>query len=486
MREADGTIYFKEWLPDQPDLNNPGLTDVNNVIPAEGYFEPYRPLEATGNAIGGTPTGGIVTVSESGLTYIYGSSDNTGNSQIYEFQTPNWTAKAIAFGPSNNGFVDFVQYGNLVIAATKSEQPVALTVGATSSFSVIATSGTVPSANVVGAVGQFVVIGDTIWAATTGPSGHNYVHWSAIDDPRNWPVPNSATAIAAQSGAQELPNGLGNVRAIVGGDQYGLVFQQFGITRMTYIGGAAVFQFDLIESRKGAWAYRGVVNVGALTYFVSDQGFHVTDGVTVKDIGHGKVDKFFIEDLDVQWAQTNIRGAADFQRKIIYWLYPDDNSTNGAPNRIIAYNYAEDRWSKAAQEGRALFSGNGVVGGSDPDYKWGPLGFTTAGALAHFSATAGTATLVTAEIEPNSGGYSRTQGIKPHVAATVNAVTVAIGTRNDQITTPSFTSEVTANSRSGFCDFRSEARYHRARVTITGTFNAAQGLEFQVEPSGPV
>jgi hypothetical protein len=47
-----------------------------------------------------------------------------------------------------------------------------------------------------------------------------------------------------------------------------------------------------------------------------------------------------------------------------------------------------------------------------------------------------------------------------------------------------YTAESTANSRSGFCDFRSEARYHRARVTITGTFNAAQGIEVDAVWSG--
>jgi hypothetical protein len=76
------------------------------------------------------------------------------------------------------------------------------------------------------------------------------------------------------------------------------------------------------------------------------------------------------------------------------------------------------------------------------------------------------------------------QGIKPLVDVTLNAVTVAIGTRNDRSSSVSYTSETTANSRSGFANFRSEARYHRARLTITGTFNAAQGLEYEAVPSG--
>lgn len=39
-------IKFGEWLPDQPDLENKGVTVAENVIPA---FEGYRSLSSLGN-----------------------------------------------------------------------------------------------------------------------------------------------------------------------------------------------------------------------------------------------------------------------------------------------------------------------------------------------------------------------------------------------------------------------------------------------------
>ena len=39
-------IKFGEWLPDQPDLENRGVTVAQNVIPA---LEGYRSLNSLGN-----------------------------------------------------------------------------------------------------------------------------------------------------------------------------------------------------------------------------------------------------------------------------------------------------------------------------------------------------------------------------------------------------------------------------------------------------
>lgn len=65
-------------------------------------------------------------------------------------------------------------------------------------------------------------------------------------------------------------------------------------------------------------------------------------------------------------------------------------------------------------------------------------------------------------------------------------MTVAIGYRNDLGSSPTYTSEATANSRTGFSNFRIDAKYMRIRSTITGNFEKATGLEFSAKPSGSV
>jgi hypothetical protein len=43
------------------------------------------------------------------------------------------------------------------------------------------------------------------------------------------------------------------VQKVVGGE-YGLVFQERAVWKMTYIGSPVIFQFDLIERSRGAFA----------------------------------------------------------------------------------------------------------------------------------------------------------------------------------------------------------------------------------------
>lgn len=486
MKEADGTIYFKEWLPDLPDLDNPGLVEADNCRWVDGLYQDFRPLaRVTGSsgtamaAVNGTPHSGIYAYT-GGAADIYAASVITsGSSQIYRctssFFSGSWVTASATIGATVAGFA---QYGNLVIAAVEhAAQPCFVATAGSSTFATLgSTAGNSPGAYCVGIVNQFVVLG----AVATPPQ----VRWSGINAPLSWPTPSSATAIAQQSGAQTMNQAAGFVSAIAGGDQHGIVFQSTSITRMTYIGGSTVFQFDMIDNVNGTPQGKSVVQVGDLCYFGNETGFFVTDGVTVKDISKNRVSRYFLDRFNGYG--DSVRGALDEANRLIYWSFGTSSNDDDPNDRLLIYNYAEDKWSSASQTMRVFITGQEFPSGAGQSGPYRPYAFTSAQTLSSFSGTAGTATLTVGEGEWSRGGFSRVQGVKPLVDVTANAVTVAIGTRNDQATTPSYTSEVTANSRSGFCDFRSEARYHRARLTITGTFNAAQGLEFQVEPSGPV
>ena len=48
---------FGEWLPDLPDLDNPGLTEANNVIPSDGGYKPFRPLTSLSDPVPATSSG---------------------------------------------------------------------------------------------------------------------------------------------------------------------------------------------------------------------------------------------------------------------------------------------------------------------------------------------------------------------------------------------------------------------------------------------
>jgi hypothetical protein len=90
-----------------------------------------------------------------------------------------------------------------------------------------------------------------------------------------------------------------------------------------------------------------VVKVGNLIFYLGIDGFYVFDGNSSTSIGANKVDKTFYDDLDLSY-QSRIYGTADFDKQIIYWLYPASGNSSGRGNKILCYNYspsAKNRWS---------------------------------------------------------------------------------------------------------------------------------------------
>lgn len=144
------------------------------------------------------------------------------------------------------------------------------------------TVSTLGGARCCGTVGRFIV---------AAPASSAYdVRWCAIDDPTDWPTPNTDDARSKQAGQQPLSPEHGWVTAIAGNDFYGYVFQERAITKMTYVGGDVVFAFDTFEEDRGCERTGMMVAVDDMVFFKSDRGYHVVQDGQVTDIGYGKVD----------------------------------------------------------------------------------------------------------------------------------------------------------------------------------------------------
>lgn len=458
-------VVFKEWLPDLPELNNPGLIEASNVLPSDGGYTPFLPLN---NAYGTAPAAVVGAFVCNGATK--GSSDVYVSAGLKYYKTndtgpgPYTTLGSLTAGQ----FGVFTQIENIVFAAAGDAHKLAQnTIGSLSPFAAITAA---PYADAIGVVGQFLVAGGLYadaGAGTIEAIKSNYIQWSSIDQPLEWPTPGSDTAIASQSGEQALYEQNGPVFAIHGGDQYGLIFQRGAITRMTYIGGVAVFQFDLIDNTQGLFYKNGSVKVGNLVYFISSLGFCRTDGSQVQRIGEGKVDQHWFNNPGT----NTVTCAWDAALGLVRF---------GNGSYVYHYNPNTGNWTVATQSHTFLITPAPNLG--NRQYA---LGFNSSSPpiLGIFAATAGSAVFTTGEFEPSPGGFSRIKGVKPLVADAAT-MTVAIGTRNDLNSSVSYTSEVTPTTRTGYSDFRSEARYMRARVTITGSFTKAVGIDALVEQSG--
>lgn len=471
----DGTIQFKDWLPDQPDLNNPGLTEALNVVPVGGMdsgYQPYLPLSTSGTAMTAASfpqvsiLAGAVNASHP-FVYVSSSQGDLWQATAASLPAPTFTN----YGPGiTQPSLALCQYNNLMIASIQLHGLYQQTVGGTSTFTAITSS---PHVSVLGVIGQFLVGGNVEAAPNSYP---HLLVWSSIGAPTDWPAPGSDSALASQSGEQFLHFENGDITGIFGGDQWGIIFQQNAITRVTYIGGGVVFQFDTLSGGIGMDILNAGVKIGGKVYFVCSRGFYATDGVTVDPIGEGKVNL---------WWQGQVGGfigfggapsasvAVDWGNKIIYWYFS---------SKVVMYNYETNRFSHATDANLTLM----VMHNLDSFSPLGVIGIGTDNKFGRFIGTPGTATLTTGENEPNPGGFAYISGVKPLVGATTNALTCAVGTRTDQQATPTYTSDTTVNSRTGFSDVRVESRYARARLKVSGTFVDALGAQFLSHPTGQV
>ncbi|GAG24150.1 unnamed protein product, partial [marine sediment metagenome] len=250
-----------------------------------------------------------------------------------------WQDVSVAGGYSvpSDDLWSFTQWGNQILAVNIDDPTQTYTMGTSALFANLA--GSPPQARQIAVVRDFVVVGDT-WDGVDGFQTQR-VRWSAIGDPTSWTV-----SAATQSDFQDLSGPNGTVKKVIGGE-FGTIFQERAITRMTYVGSPAIFQFDTIEESRGTPASGSVVKLGRNIFYLGDDGFYVFDGVQSTPISHNKISKTFLDDLDTDYYHR-ITAALDPINQIIMWSYPGSGNSNGTPNRVVSFNYSQDakyRWS---------------------------------------------------------------------------------------------------------------------------------------------
>lgn len=476
-------VSFGEWLPDQPALGNPGLTTANNVLPSDSGYAPFNPLatlRAGSFTLSGIPRGGFCAqIGVNTNQNIYAAT----NANVFVADSGGGTFNSITTGLTtlkSGAEWSFEQFDNLVFAAHQNAGLIYHTTGTLSTMTAVTGVTTPNSPAFIWKIGRFLVIGN-LGAATGRPST---IQWSAIDQPTNFPTPNSATAIATQSGEQILDVLDGEVVGGFAGDQHGVIYQTGAITRMTYVGPPVVFQFDKIDQKKGSIRKRGWANSGQTGYFLGSDGFYKTDGVNVIPFGEGRIDKTFLSRLDTDSAPGSVTATAqvetafDLQNRNIIWSFPQ--SATVYANRVFCFNIDRDRWTSADQIMRTFIEPS-VSLSTD-----GLYAFNSSNVLCKFNGAPGTATITTGDLELNPGGRAFVSGIKPNIesSGTAPVTTVRLGSRSDLGTAPSFTATTVPTTRTGFADFRVDAKYHRAETQIVGNFDKATGVEFNAVPTG--
>ena len=467
-------IPLGEWLPDQPGVAG-SVTDAKNCYPVANGYAPF-PGEADYSDAAAQDLLITFAGKYAGATNLFAA----GATQLYKFDSTDASLDAL----TTTGYTavegwDVTQFGAKMILANGQDKLQAYEIGISTYFGDLAAAA--PTAKFVTVVRDFVV------AANDG-TDTSKVYWSDINDETDW-----TPGAASQSDTQIIPDG-GDITGLAGGE-YGLVFLERAIYRMSYTGSPFFFQFDAISRSLGCISNGSIAQYGGMTYFLADDGFYACDGQNTKPIGVEKVNRWFFENVIPSQIPTGMAATVDPIRKLIVWKF----NTTFASKYLLIYSIDLDRWSyvettatsvsyvltpsatleqvdnysasidaleipldsRVFAGGQLLFAG--VVGAK----------------IVAFSGQPKTANITTGDI---SEGRSTVTLVRPTVDG--GSGSVAIASRdllNEQV---EFGSNVPADSENRV-SIRSNGEYHRLRLTPTGdNWKTAVMLEVDVTKQG--
>lgn len=468
-------IKFGEWLPDQPGVTG-AVTDAKNCYPVANGYAPF-PSEA--NYSDDAAQALLITFAGKfgGATTLFAA----GATQIYKFDSNDASLDAA----TTTGYTavqgwDVTQFGAKIILANGQDKLQAWELNSSTNFADL--DAAAPTAKFVTVVKDFVV------AANVPGGEENKVYWSDINDETDW-----TPGAASQSDFQIMPDG-GDITGLAGGE-YGLIFLERAIYRMTYAGSPFFFQFDAISRSLGCISNGSIAQYGGLTYFLADDGFYSCDGQSVKSIGAERVNRWFFENAVPGDISSGMSATVDPIRKLVIWRF----SGTFATKYLLIYSIDLDRWSYAITTttsiafvltpsatleqvdnysasidaleipldsavfagGRLLFAG---VSGSK---------------IIAFSGQPKTANITTGDI---AIGRSTVTLARPTVDG--GSCSIAVSSRDLLNETIEFGTDVAADAENRV-SLRSNGEYHRLRLTPTGAnWTTAVGLSVDVTKQG--
>lgn len=454
-------INFSEWMPDQPGISG-ALTDAKNVVSlAIGYGPLPLPVNYSAEASealtavvsGKTPDGG---------TKLFAS----GATKIFDVSAVGaLTDVSKSGGYSGSGRFRFTQFGNTIIGTNFAEKLQAYTLGTSTAFADLSASA--PVAKYITVVRDFVV---TAYVDDSGVKPTR-VKWSAINDETDW-----VDSVTTQSDFQDIPDG-GHIVGIRGGE-FGLVFLEKSIHRMSYAGTPFIFQFDNISRGKGCIAEGSIAQYQGVCFFLSDDGFYMCDGQSVTPIGAEKVDRYFFKSAD-EFSFATMSAAVDPVRKLVQWNY----KTTTGPNALLVYNFSTKKWTYGDSTVDYIYDSStaGVtleqldsistsidaldVSLDSPSYIGGKyfLGGTRGNYVVTFTGQPKAGRLITGDI--GDGVQSVITLAKPQIDN--GSASVAVGSRQRLDAGVTFPAVVAADSENRV-PLRANGKYHRIQVNPTG------------------
>lgn len=483
-------IKFGEWTPDTLNYGSEGGSiTIRNCLPQGDNYKAIPSFGYTASAVTGTVIGFYSCRDTSDNVHVFLGT----TTKLYKLSGTSWvdvTRAGSDYTTGNDGWWSFAIYGDRVIATNLADDVQSYVLGSSTQFAALA--GSPPKARGVTVVNNFVVLYGIDGAIQR-------VRWSALDNPTSWTV-----SASTQADFNDIVGEGGAVQAVVGGQNTATVVMEKQVWRMDYVGPDTIFNFTLVDDKRGTASPRSVISDGAVVYFHSESGFVAFNGTASVPIGHNKVDRYFAGRIDRGYQYNKVIGYIDLINKAVLWAYPStEDGQNGVITHSIAYSWQDNRWTEietpCQMVGQAFTPGYTVedIGAlyatledvpfsmDSPVWQGGQYvlaGVDNSGRFGFYNGANMTATIATGDAQLNQGGLAAVQAVVPVTDS--DTVTIRVGHRMLQSAAVNYTASQMPHASTGEANFRIASRYHRAELTIAGTWNLAQGVQFRFVGQG--
>ncbi|HMB77232.1 MAG TPA: hypothetical protein VKN76_12585 [Kiloniellaceae bacterium] len=477
-----------KFEPDKSNFNPNGSDSIKNCQPTSDGWGPLQALAPLSAALAAAPRGAMSFKTDAGSFKTYAGT--SANLYVLDSTDYTFTEKSRStddYSLADGVFWRWLRFGNNAIAtAVGSDFP---------QFSALDTADAF--ANLTNAsfeAGLGAVVGDfVVFARIDGDN--RKLKWSGVNDMTFWTV--------GQRGSDEqiIPDG-GEIQAIIGQSQNGIIVQENAIRMMSFDpGSGVVFRFVTLDPDRGAFASRSVVNIGPNDFaFLAKDGFYRWSGGQMNPIGAERVNLWFFETCASDKYDL-VSGTSDPFRKVIRWRFEQDDGTN----LILSYNWQLDRWFYETNNALDIFSA--ATAGETLDtlttlystlagmpyalgsrfYKGGIpglAGFDSDNKLGFFDGDNLEAIIETADMALNYPRRAVTDRIT--VLVDTDDAQVALASKETQGTSEMFGSFLSRETNLPFINSRVGGRWHRGQIKIPSgsTWTNASGIDVEFVDGG--
>lgn len=503
-------LPLPRYAPDASDLNTDALSTANNVVPRPDGWGPLRQPVPTpaiyqyltydnGDRItydNGDPiviatdwsdiTGSILLPGAATMLFVARKRDGTEiifsgtETQLLRYRTDQnvWEDVSSTTYASAVPWV-VVQFGDLVLAQNGFDPEQMYDVESDLVFS---DNATAPICKTMAVVKGFVARGNIVsWPGQTDTLGNPLVNeprmfmCSALKDPtdnepQNYNLCDFQTFDTGTEIRTIIPFGEGCVVEMKDARYVAsFVLEQF------------TFTAQAIDETRGTPAAYSIGLIGPSDYVMyRDDGFwRVTAGGS-RNIGEGKVNRFFLDDCD-QEERDSIRACVDPENLICWFAYTD----TGGMRKMLGYHYILDEWTASdidvvvAATARTFAYGTTIP--TAGLLRFAPL--DSNGQLNYLVGDPAEATFGTNEVMFNGVDRAFINGLRLITNASTYSVIV---TTRDILGGPTRArAAATPSALTGFVPVGAEGLSHKLDFTITaGTpWNTASGIDAMSQPA---